>query len=170
MLTIVRHIARSSALVACLFAMSAGPTFAREAEVTVGRASLDGVSHEFMICGWGATFTASGQAHWTVTIAGDHQFHVNYQESVSYVLVIDEDPTVPEAFRGDAWRGSNMFSFATNFDPGSEREVTRTVQTAFEGPFRSLIERITLVAAADGTVRVDRFISDFEADCEALAA
>lgn len=170
MLTIVRHAARSSALVACLLAMSAGPTFATEAEVIVGRASLDSVFHDFMICGWGATFTASGQAHWTVTIAGDREVHVNFQESVSYVLVIDDDPSVPEALRGDAWRGYNMISFATNFDPASEREVTRTVQTAFEGPFRSLIERITLVVAADGTVRVDRFISDFEADCEALAA
>lgn len=157
-------------MVGCLLAMSAGPTFATEAEVIVGRASLDSVSHDFMICGWGATFTASGQAHWTVTIAGDQQVHVNYQESVSYVLVIDDDPTVPEAVRGAAWRGSNRISFATNLDPASEREVTRTVQTAFEGPFRSLIERITLVVAADGTVRVDRFTSDFEADCEALVA
>ena len=170
MFTIVRHAARASALVACLLAMSAGPTFAAEAEVIVGRASLDSVSHEFMICGWGATFTASGQAHWTVTIAGDHQFHVNFQESVSYVLVIDDDPTVPEALRGAAWRGSNMISFATNVDPASEREVTRTVQTAFEGPFHGQIERITLVVAPDGTVRIDRFISDFDADCEALAA
>lgn len=170
MLTIVRHAARSSALVACLLAMSAGPTFATGAEVIVGRASLDGVNHDFMICGWEATFTASGQAHWTVTTAGDHQFHVNFQESVSYVLVIDDDANVPEALRGVAWRGSNMISFATNVDLASEREVTRTVQTAFEGPFRSLIERITLVIAADGTVRFDRLISDFDADCESLAA
>jgi hypothetical protein len=170
MFTIVRHAARSSALVACLLAMSAGPALANAAEVIVGRESLDRVSHDTMICGWGGTFTASGQAHWTVTIAGDHHVHVTFQESVSYVLVIDDDPNVPEALRGATWRGSNMISFATNIDPASAREVTRTVQTAFEGPFRSLIERITLVVAADGTVRVDRFISDFEADCEALAA
>ena len=170
MFTIVRNAARSSALVACLLAMSAGPALATEAEVIVGRASLDAVTHEFMICGWGATFTTSGQAHWTVTIAGEHHLHVNFQELVSYLLVIDDDPSTPEALRGATWRGSNMISFATNVDPASEREVTRTVQTAFEGPFHGQIERITLVVAADGTVRVNRFISDFEADCEALAA
>lgn len=170
MFTIVRHAARSSALVACLLAMSAGPTFATEAEVFVGRESLDGVGQDFMICGWGATFTASGQAHWTVAIAGDHHGHVNFQESVSYVLVIDDDPNVPEALRGATWRGHSMISFVTNFDPASKREITRTVQTAFEGPFRSLSERITLVIDADGTVRVDRLISNWDVDCEALAA
>jgi len=170
MLTIVRHAARSSALVACLLGMSAGPTLAAGADVNIGRESLDGVTHDFMICGWGATFTASGQAHWTVTIVDDHQVHVTFQESVTYVLVIDDDPNVPEALRGATWRGYNMFSFGANFDPTSEREVTRSVQTAFEGPFRSLTERITLVVAADGTVRIDRLISEFDADCEKLAA
>lgn len=170
MFTIVRHAARSSALVACLLAMSAGPASASAAEVIVGRESLDGVTHDFMICGWGATFTTSGQAHWTVTIAGDHHGHVNFQEAVSYVLVIDDDSSVPEALRGATWRGHNVISFVTNFDPASEREVTRRVQTAFEGPFRSLSERITLVIDADGTVRVDRQINDFDVDCEALVA
>jgi hypothetical protein len=170
MFTIVRHAARSSALVACLLGILAGPVSASAAEVVVGRESLDGVGHDFMICGWGATFTTSGQAHWTVTIAGDRHGHVNFQESVSYVLVIDDDPNVPEALRGATWRGHNMISFATNFDLASEREVTRTVQTAFEGPFRSLSERITLVIDADGTARVDRLISNWDSDCEALAA
>lgn len=170
MLTIVRHAGLSSVLIACLLAVSAGPTFATGAEVIVGRASLDDVNHDFMICGWGATFTVSGQVHWTVTIAGDHQFHFSFQESISYVLVIDDDPNVPDALRGVTWRGSNMISFATIVDPASEHEVTRTVQTAFEGPFRSQIERITLVVAADGTVRVDRFVSDFDANCESLVA
>ena len=170
MFTIVRHAARSSVLVACLLAMSAGPTSASAAEVFVGRESLDGVAQDSMICGWGATFTASGQAHWTVAIAGDRHGHVNFQESVNYVLVIDDDPNVPEALRGATWRGRNMFSFVTNFDPASEREITRTVQTAFEGPFRSLSERITLVIDADGTVRVDRLISNWDVDCQALAA
>lgn len=63
-----------------------------------------------------------------------------------------------------------MISFVTNFAPASKREITRTVQTAFEGPFRSLSERITLVIDADGTVRVDRPINDFDVDCKAVAA
>ena len=63
-----------------------------------------------------------------------------------------------------------MISFVTNFDPASEREITRQVQPAWEGPFRGLIERFTMVIAADGTVRVDRQVLDTEVDCEALGA
>ena len=166
MLTIIRHAALGSALVAGLLAMSAGPTFATGAEVIVGRASLDGVSHDFMICGWEATFTASGQAHWTVTIASDHHFHFTFQESGQLCAGHRRRSERARGFARSCLARLNMISFATNVDPASEREVTRTVQTAFEGPFRGQIERITLVVAADGTVRVDRFISDFEADCE----
>jgi hypothetical protein len=136
----------------------------------VGRESLDGVAHDFMICGWEATFTTTGQVHWTVAIADDHHGHVTFQEAVSYTLVIDDDPEVPESLRGATWRGHNMISFVTNFDPASEREITRQVQPAWEGPFRGLIERFTLVIAADGTIRVDRQVLPTEIDCEAFGA
>ena len=48
-----------------------------------------------MICGWEATFTTTGQVHWTVAIDDDHHGHVTFQEAVSYTLVIDDDPEVP---------------------------------------------------------------------------
>ena len=81
---------------------------------------------------------------------------MTFQEAVSYTLVIDDDPEVPASLRGATWRGHNVISFVTNFDPASEREITRQVQPCWEGPFRSLIERFTMVITADGTVRVDR--------------
>src|SRR6188474_125319 len=125
MFHVVKRATRSSVLGACLLALLAGPTSASGAEVIVGRDSLDGVAHEFMICGWDATFTATGQIHWTVAIDDEHHGHVTVQEAVSYVLVIDDDPEVPASLRGAIWRGHNVISFVTNFDPASEREVTR---------------------------------------------
>ena len=170
MFHVVKRATRSSVLGACLLALLAGPTSASGAEVIVGRDSLDGVAHEFMICGWDATFTATGQIHWTVAIDDEHHGHVTVQEAVSYVLVIDDDPEVPASLRGAIWRGHNVISFVTNFDPASEREVTRSVQPMWEGPFRSLIERFTMVIGADGTVRVDRQVLEPQVDCEALGA
>lgn len=170
MFTMARHAGRSGVLAACLLAMLAGPASAAGAEVVTGRDSLDGVDHDFMICGWEATFTARGQIHWTVAIADDHHGHVTVQEAVTYTLVIDDDPSVPPSLRGETWRGQSMISFTANFDPSSEREVTRQVQTFFEGPFRGLSERIALRIAADGTVLVDSFVSKFDVDCAALGA
>jgi|SoiMethySBSTD1v2_1073268.scaffolds.fasta_scaffold16389_1 hypothetical protein len=170
MFSLIKRATRSGALGGCLLALLAGPTAASGTEVVVGRDSLDGVAHEFNICGWEATFTATGQIHWTVAMADEHNGHVTVQEAVSYVLVIDDDPNVPESLRGATWRGHNVISFVTNFDPASEREITRSVQPFWEGPFRGLSERFTMVIAADGTVRVDRQVLPSEIDCEAFGA
>lgn len=170
MLNMVKRVTRSGVLGACLLAVLAGPAAAGRAEVIVGRESLDGVNHWFMICGWEATETATGQIHWTVAMADAHHGHVTVQEEISYVIVIDDDPEVPASLRGATWRGHNVISFVTNFDPASEREITRSVQPYWEGPFRGLSERFTMVIDADGTVRVDRQVLATEIDCEALGA
>ena len=170
MLNMVTRVTRSGVLGACLLVVLAGPTTARGAEIIVGRDTLDGVNHWFMICGWEATETTTGQIHWTVALADGHHGHVTVQEEISYVTVIDDDPDVPASLRGATWHGHNVISFVTNFDPASEREITRSVQPYWEGPFRGLSLRFTMVIAADGTVRVDRQILDTEVDCQALGA
>jgi hypothetical protein len=170
MLNMVNRATRSGVLGACLLALVAGPTSASGAEVVVGRDSLDWVNHWEMICGWEATETATGQIHWTVAMADEHHGHVTVQEEISYVTVMDDDPEVPASLRGATWHGHNVISFVTNFDPASKREITRSVQPYWEGPFRSLSLRFTIVIAADGTVRVDREVLDTEIDCEALGA
>lgn len=166
----IKRATRAGVLGAGLLALLAGPTTASGAHVSVGRESLDGVAHDFMICQWEATFTTTGQVHWTVAIDDEHHGHVTLQEAVSYTLVIDDDSEVPVSLRGATWRGHNVISFVTNFDPASEREITRQVQPSWEGPFRGLIERFTTVIAADGTVRVDRQVLEPQVDCEALGA
>ena len=169
MRTHFRHGIQVAVLTGSLVAVSAGQALAGGAEIIVGGDSLDGVSHQFNICGWEATFTTTGQSHWTVVIADDKHGHVTYQDQITDVLVFDDDLDVPEALRGETWRGHNVFSFIANWDPSSSREMSRTVQRAFEGPFRSLSERITFRMTADGTVLVDRTITDWEIDCAAYS-
>jgi len=167
------RIARSIAIAGSSLALVGalvGPTFAAGQVVGVGRESLDGVVHDNMICGWGATFTSTGQIHWTFTNDPNRPTHVNVQESVAYTLKIDDDASVPTALRGVTWRGHNVIAFVQNLDPMSERVVIHSVQPFWEGPFRGLSERFTLNVAADGTVRVDRTVVDFDVDCDALAA
>ena len=168
-----RRVARSIAIAGSslvLVGVLAGPAFAAGQVVGVGRESLDGVFHDNMICGWGATFTSTGQIHWTFTNDPNRPTHVNVQESVAYTLTIDDDASVPTALRGVTWRGHSVIAFAENLDPTSERVVIHSVQPFWEGPFRGLSERFTLTIAADGTVRVDRAVVHFDVDCDALAA
>ena len=168
-----RRVARSIAIVGASLALVgalAGPAFAAGQVVGVGRESLDGVFHDNMICGWGAMFSSTGQLHWTFTNDPNRPTHVNVQESVAYTLTIDDDASVPTALRGVTWRGHSVIAFVENLDPSSERAVTHSVQPFWEGPFRGLSERFTLIVAADGTVRVDRTVVEFDVDCDALAA
>ena len=168
-----RRVARSIAIAGSSLALVgtlAGPAFAGGQVVGVGRESLDGVFHDNMICGWGATFTSTGQIHWTFTNDPNRPTHVNVQESVAYTLTIDDDASVPTELRGVTWRGHNVIAFVENLDPNSERVVSHSVQPFWEGPFRGLSERFTLTIAADGTVRVDRTVVEFDVDCDALEA
>ena len=168
-----RRIARSIAIALSsltLVGALAGQAFGAGQVIGVGSDSLDGVFHDLMICSWGATFTSTGQIHWTFTTDPNRPGHINVQESVSYTLTIDDDPSVPVALRGVTWHGHNVFAFVENVDPASDRVISHSVQTFWEGPFRSLSERFTLVIGPDGTVRVDRAVVAFDVDCEALAA
>ena len=151
-------------------ALLAAPALAAGAEVQNYRGSADGTSHDFNICGWPSTFVAHGQWHATVMSSGANRIHVNYQESVRYEVTIDDDLTVPVVARGLVWQGINVFAFETDFDPTTALEQTRSVQNAFEGPFRSLTERVTLRVAADGTILVDQTVTRWESDCSSFGA
>ena len=157
-----------SAIAMSLALLPAGTALAAQADVQTGSASLDGVFADQMICGWPASFRQRGEAHWTVVTADARHGHVTYQEASTYTMTIDDDPAVPADLRGVSWLGHNQFSFVANWDPSSSREISRSVQTWFEGPFRSLSERITLHVAPDGTVLVDRDVLDADIDCSTL--
>ena len=151
-------------------ALLAAPALAAGADVQNYRGSADGTSHDFNICGWPSTFVARGQWHATVMSSGANRIHVIYQESVRYEVTIDDDLSVPVAARGLAWQGINVFVFETDFDPTTALEQTHSVQNAFEGPFRSLTERVTLRVAADGTILVDQTVTRWESDCSSFGA
>jgi hypothetical protein len=67
-----------------------------------------------------------------------NRIHVVYQESVRCEVTIDDDLSVPVAARGLVWQGINVFAFETDFDTTIAQEQARSVQNAFEGPFRSI--------------------------------
>jgi hypothetical protein len=156
-------------LVTMLFPASVA---AAGAEVTRGGDMWrDVVTDGTNICGWPSTFDSSGQDHFVVTIADAHHVHVTYQEDENYSVTIHDDPTVPESVRGVTWQGRNEFSFDLDFDPSSDRVLQHSVQTALEGPFKSLIERITLFVAPDGTIQRDTVVTRWldPAECEQFA-
>ena len=72
MRTLVRQAIQVAVLTGSLVAASAGLALAGGAEVVVGRESLDGATHQVNICGWEASFTTTGQSHWTFVLAGDN--------------------------------------------------------------------------------------------------
>jgi hypothetical protein len=160
--------ALAAAIGLSLSLVGAGGALAAGADVTNGSDSLDGQFVDWMICGWPGTFTQRGESHWTVVTADDHHRHVTYQEEVAYTVTIDDGPEVPAGLRGVTWHGHSVISYVANADPSSSREISRSVQVFFEGPFRSLSERITLHVAPDGTVLVDRDIVSVDVDCSTL--
>ena len=165
---IARHGISAFAAAAIVCSLLAAPALAAGADVQNYRGSADGTSHDFNICGWPSVFVAHGQWHVTVMSSGENRIHVIYQESVRYEVTIDDDLSVPVAARGLVWQGINVFAFERDFDPTTAQEQTHSVQNAFEGPFRSLTERVTLRVAADGTILVDQTITRFDADCSAF--
>jgi len=164
------RIIRTGALIGLILAVSAGPAFAQSARVVTGRETLDSVAQDFNICGFMSTFTTTGQGHWTEVFDDRHVAHITFQEQVNYTLVIGDGAEVPESLRGTTWRGRNMISFMTHSDPTTSREVAHYIDTGFEGPFRGLRERLTLVIGPDGTIRVERAVTNWDVDCEALGA
>lgn len=144
---------------------------AAPAEVTLKSGSLDSTGHDLNICGWGATFTGTGSFHFgEVVVSGANprfvQSHVH--ETVTYTLVIDDDPSVPVALRGATWRGHFEDTVAVSGSLIDGRFHLTFVNTFAEGPFHGLKQQITLVVSADGTVRVERDEISGEVDCGAV--
>ena len=164
----------AAGLAALTLMAAAAPALAAPAEVTLKSGSLDLPSHDLNICGWPATFTSTGQFHFgEVVVSGaDPRFvqsHVH--ETVNYTLVIDDDPSVPEALRGATWRGRFQDTIVVSGSLLDGRFHLMIVNTFAEGPFRGLKEQITLVIAADGTVQVERHdVEEGPPDCDALTA
>jgi hypothetical protein len=146
-----------------------GTTLAAPGQVYQERASLDGTSHDLNICNWPSTFTATGQTHLVVVDSGD-QFHFTFHETANWTLTVDDDPGVPEAFRGVIWRGRNEETIVGNFDLAGPRAVFHSVNLFSEGPFHGLSLRETFVVDANGIVRIDRQVIDEDVDCTALTA
>src|SRR5215212_9613591 len=164
----------TSTAIAVVAALAVWPAaaFAGPADVTVKMGSLDLPGHDLNICGWPATFTSSGQFHFTeVVVSGaDPRFVTSHvHETVNYTLVIDDDPAVPEALRGATWRGHLEDTIVVAGSLLDGRFRLTIVNTFAEGPFRGLKQQITFVAGADGTVRVDRDEVAADVDCAALA-
>jgi hypothetical protein len=148
-------------------AFTAADATAGSADVFQQRGSLDGTFHDLNICSWPSTFTSKGQFYFEAVDTGN-TFHFTYHETVNYMLVIDDDPSIPAAFRGVTWSGRNEETVVGNFDLTSDRGMFVSVNPFSEGPFHGLVERVTFVQSADGTVRIDRDVFTGNIDCDAL--
>jgi hypothetical protein len=134
------------------------------------RGSLDGDFTDLNICNWTATFTATGFSDFVLVDTSAPTETYKYHETVNYSLVISADPSVPEPYRGATWRGRNEETFVGTFDVNGDRGVFVLVNPFSEGPFHGLVERVTFVADASGTVHVDRDVFTGTIDCDALTA
>lgn len=150
-------------------AFTAAGARAASADVFQQRGSLAGTFQDLNICSWPSTFTVKGQFYFEAVGTGD-TLHITYHETANYTVVIGDDPSVPAAFRGVTWRGRNEETVVGNFDLTSDRGMVITVNPYSEGPFHGLVERVTFVQSADGTVRVDRDVFTGSIDCDALTA
>jgi len=147
----------------------AGPAIASAAaDVLHESGRLDGTFHDLNICGWPATFTTSGRFQFERVTVDDIHGHFAYHEAVNYTLVIDDDPSVPEAFRGATWRGRNEENIVGNFDPLSSRGMFVRLNPFSEGPFHGLVEQLVFIRAADGTVTLEKIDVVGEVDCASL--
>jgi hypothetical protein len=91
-----------------------------------------------------------------------------YHETVNYTLVISNDPSVPEQYRGVMWRGRNEETLVGTFDADGFRAMFVKVNPFSEGPFHGLVEREHFVWDANGIVRVDSHEFTGNIDCDAL--
>jgi hypothetical protein len=149
-----------------------GLSTAAEAKSSVyrERAPLSGTSTDLNICNWPATFTATGGYEFIQVDTSGSTETYKYHETVNYSLVISDDPSVPEAYRGVTWRGRNEETFVGTFDLTGDRGVFMLVNPFSEGPFHGLVESINFVADPSGTVHVDRDVFTGTIDCAALTA
>ncbi len=87
---------------------------------------------------------------------------------MNYSLVISDDPSVPEPYRGATWHGRNVETFVGTFDVDGFRGVFVKVNPFSEGPFHGLVERIHFVADANGVVHLDTDVFTGSIGCDAL--
>jgi len=158
---------RAATLVAVL--VLPGAALAAPGQVYQERGSLDGTSQDLNICNWPSTFTATGQTHLVVVDSGD-QLHFTFHETANYSVIANDDPDVPEQFRGVTWRGRNEETVVGNFDLAGTRAVFHSVNLFSEGPFHGLSVREAFVVDANGIIRIDRQVIDEDVDCTALTA
>ena len=158
------------ALSTALIAWNAGTALAAGAEIQRGGESWSGTADDLNICGWPSTFVSSGSYRYVV-VETDAHLQITYHEVENYVVTIHDEEGVPDSVRGLSWRGRNEESFTVSANLGTDQVIQRSVQTAFEGPFRSQIERITLHVSADGTVVRDDTVTRWfaTASCEQFA-
>ena len=104
----------------------------------------------------------------TVVETARGAFHSIFHLTDNWTLVIADDPSVPASVRGETWRGRNEITQIVNSDPTGQRVVEITINPFSEGPFHGLVERVTFVTDADGTVRVASHEFHGDVDCGAF--
>ena len=146
-----------------------GSALAGGAVVFRDHGNSSGEADEANICGWPSHF----DGHITYTVvnveAPGGTFHIAFHLTDNWTIVIADDPSVPASVRGETWRGRNEITYVLNVDPSTQRVVEIVVNPFSEGPFHGLVERVTFVVGADGSVRVDRHELVGEIDCTQFA-
>lgn len=161
-----RSVSAIALVVALLLLLVAVPSSALGAGAVVFRdhGNSSGEADEPNICGWPAHFDGHITYELTTVDAGGN-YHVTFHLTDNWTVLIADDPSVPASVRGETWRGRNEITYILNVDPSTQRIVEVTVNPFSEGPFRGLVDRITLVVNPDGTARVDRHEINGSIDC-----
>lgn len=121
------------------------------------------------ICGWPATFTSRGQFHLVEVTTQGGRVSFTVHETNTWTLVIADDPSVPEMFRGDTWRGREIETDRISYDPATGQMASTYRVTEAEGPFHIAFRgRDTFIADGNGILRVETSIAIERIDCEAL--
>ena len=121
------------------------------------------------ICGWPSTFTSRGSYHLVDMTNKTGRVNFTVNETNHWTLVISDDPSVPEAFRGEVWRGREVETDRFTYDPETGQLVYIYRVNEAEGPFQNAFRgRDTYVVDGSGILRVERSVSIEDIDCESL--
>ena len=121
------------------------------------------------ICGWPSTFTSRGQFHLVDVTAQSGRVSFTVHEVNYWTLVITDDPSVPEPFRGATWRGREIETDRISYDPATGQMASTYRVFEAEGPFHTAFRgRDTFIADGNGILRVETSIGIEQIDCEAL--
>ena len=146
-----------------------GSALAAGTDVFRFHSNSSGEADDTNICGWPSHFDGHVTFNIIVLDRTDGTFHVNFHQTDNWLVTIADDPSVPASVRGETWRGRDEFTYVLNADPSSQRLVQVAINPNSEGPFHGLLERYTLVVAADGTVRVENHEFQGEVDCSTFS-